>query len=181
MPPSVTSTFTVTVRPPASVRTARHFAALPDVPAFFAVTVNDAALPPAAGEKVAQFPPALGSSVLLQVSLVSVKCGKPVQLGSLGVSVAVSPVAVNCTDPGVVAVPLEQASTDCVQTTDTIGVGSVTVIGSGVDCAFPPVNLALQDPGPIGATVYFAVPPVLLLAVTVAIDEHVSVSPNWLV
>jgi hypothetical protein len=56
--------------------------------------------------------------------------------------------------------------------------GNATEIGSDAVFPFPPVKVALHEPAPTGVTEYFALPPALLVAATVAIDEQSSLSPN---
>lgn len=132
----VTPISIVTVCPLLSLMIAVQLAGLPLLPPFFAVTVNEVPALPGPGDKVAQFPPADESSVVLQVSLfkVNVDAGD-----SFGVSVAVSPAAVNCADPALVIEPRAQASALELHVTATVsapgfgvGVGVGFVVGDGL-------------------------------------------------
>ena len=113
---------------------AEHVAGCTLVPAFLAVTVIEEASTPMPGEKVAQLPPADGSSVGLHVSLSNANV---VEVLSCGVSVAVLLITVNSTDPAVVMLPLEHASVPEAQCTVTVsapgtGVGLAVGVGLGV-------------------------------------------------
>ena len=129
MPLKVTPISIVTVWPLLSDITAVQLEGFVFVPPLFAVTVNDDALCPGPGESVAQLPPADGSSVVLQVSLLSVYVDAGV---SFGVNVAVSPSAVNSTEPATVMLPFVHASAATLHVTVTVSGGFGVGVGLGV-------------------------------------------------
>ena len=127
---------TVTDRPDASFTIALQVAGLTPELALTAVATKNCAVLPGPGESVAQSPAADGSSVILQVSLNNVNVVAGV---SFGVNVAVSPVAVNCTEPALDVLPFVHASVLCAHCTviviapgDALGVGDGLPDGVGV-------------------------------------------------